>query len=112
MSIFWQARQDAGTPSRFTYKAPPIACVGPSQGQFLMGGVENKQLRQKGGMAGVLTFDHQWLLQPVEGGTKVTQFEVDRGFYVWFWDDSWVVPSYTKTAEALAARVSAIKRAN
>jgi len=74
--------------------------------------VENKQLRQKGGMAGVLTFDHQWLLQPVEGGTKVTQFEVDRGFYVWFWDDSWVVPSYTKTAEALAARVSTIKRAN
>lgn len=39
MSIFWQAQQDAGTPSRFTYKAPPIACVGPSQGQFLMGGV-------------------------------------------------------------------------
>ena len=71
--------------------------------------VENKQLRQKGGMTGVLTFDHQWLLQPVEGGTKLTQFEVDRGFYVWFWDDSWVEPSYTKIAEALAARVAGLK---
>ena len=39
MSFFWQAQQDADTPSRFTYTAPPIACVGASDNQFFMGGV-------------------------------------------------------------------------
>ncbi len=57
--------------------------------------VPQKELRQKGGMPGVLTFDHHWLLEPVAGGTRVIQYEIDRGFYVWFWDDSWVIPSYT-----------------
>ena len=46
----------------------------------------NRLLCQKGGFTGMLTFDHQWLLEPVEGGTKVTQHEIDRGLYVWFWD--------------------------
>lgn len=65
----------------------------------------NRRLRQTGGMAGVLTFDHQWLLQPAEGGTKVTQYEVDRGLYVWFWDDSWILPKYNETLEALDREV-------
>ncbi len=65
----------------------------------------NRRLRQTGGMAGFLTFDHQWLLQPAEGGTKVTQFEVDRGLYVWFWDDSWILPKYNETLEALDREV-------
>ena len=69
--------------------------------------VPQKLLRQKGGMTGIITFDHQWQLQPVEGGTRVTQYEVDRGIYVWFWDDSWIIPSYTKTLDALAQQVAA-----
>ena len=44
----------------------------------------NRLLRQKGGFTGMLTFDHQWILEPVEDGTKVTQYEIDRGLYVWF----------------------------
>ena len=68
--------------------------------------VPQKLLRQKGGMTGIITFDHQWQLQPVEGGTRVTQYEIDRGIYVWFWDDSWIIPSYTKTLDALAEHVA------
>jgi uncharacterized protein YndB with AHSA1/START domain len=66
----------------------------------------NRLLRQKGGFTGVLTFDHQWLLEPVEGGTKVTQYEIDRGVYVWFWDDSWIVPKYTEVLQALEREVA------
>ena len=66
----------------------------------------NRLLRQKGGLAGMLTFDHQWLLEPVEDGTKVTQYEIDRGLYVWFWDDSWIVPKYTEVLQALEREVA------
>ena len=69
--------------------------------------VPQKLLRQKGGMTGIITFDHQWQLEPVEGGTRVTQYEIDRGLYVWFWDDSWIIPGYTKTLDALAEQVAA-----
>lgn len=67
--------------------------------------VPQKQLRQKGGVPLVITFDHQWLLQPEGNGTRVTQYEVDRGFYVWFWDDSWIIPSYTDVLVALDKQV-------
>ena len=35
---FWQAQQDADTPSRFDFVAGPKACVGPAESQFFMGG--------------------------------------------------------------------------
>ncbi len=69
----------------------------------------NRELRQSGGYWGFLTFDHQWLLEPIEGGTKVIQHEVDQGFYMWFWDSSWIEPSYMKVSEALKERVAASK---
>lgn len=65
----------------------------------------NRELRQYGGYWGFLTFDHQWLLEPADGGTLVIQHEVDQGFYMWFWDSSWITPSYTKVSEALRDRV-------
>lgn len=65
-----------------------------------------RELRQSGGIPGLLTFDHQWLLEPIDGGTRVTQHEVDRGFWLWFWDSSWIVPAYAETSEALKARVA------
>ena len=65
----------------------------------------SKELRQTGGVPGLLTFDHQWLLKPVDGGTKVTQHEVDRGLGLWFWNSDWIEPSYAKTLEALKERV-------
>ncbi|WP_421981236.1 SRPBCC family protein [Roseibium sp.] len=70
-----------------------------------------RELRQTGGIPGLLTFDHQWLLEPVDGGTKVTQHEVDRGLGLWFWNSDWIEPSYAKTLEALKERVQT-KRAH
>lgn len=66
---------------------------------------QNRELRQTGGILGFLTFDHQWLLEPVEGGTKVIQHEIDQGLYMWVWDSSWIEPSYTRVSEALRDRV-------
>lgn len=63
-----------------------------------------KELRQKGGVPGILTFDHRWLLEPVPGGTRVTQYEVDRGIGLWFWDSSWIEPAYSKVNNALKIR--------
>lgn len=89
--------------------------VQPPEGDLIR--IENKvvemedyrRLRQTGGMTGIITFDHSWRLEPVEGGTRVTQYEIDRGAYVWFWDDSWVQPSYERVNEALQKRVLATK---
>ena len=65
-----------------------------------------RELRQTGGLPGIITFDHQWLLEPVEGGTIVTQHEVDRGLYLWFWDSSWIEPAYQRVNEALKHKVT------
>ena len=65
----------------------------------------NAELRQSGGVPGFLTFDHQWLLEPTEGGTLVIQHEVDRGIGLWFWNSDWIEPSYASVNDALAKRV-------
>ena len=64
-----------------------------------------KELNQYGGLRGVLTFDHQWLLEPVEGGTRVIQHEEYRGIGVWFWDPSWFEGAYQRAIEGLKARL-------
>lgn len=69
--------------------------------------VADRELRQSGGMPGVLTFDHRWLLEPVEGGTRVVQHEVDRGIGLWFWNSDWIEPAYSDVLDALARRVAA-----
>lgn len=70
--------------------------------------VPNRELRQGGGLPGVLTYNHVWRLQPIEGGTFVQQIDVDRGGFLWFWDSSWVEPAYRLANEALARRVLAL----
>jgi len=67
--------------------------------------VNQQLLNQTGGIPGVLTFNHKWLLNPVDGETRVTQHEEYRGIWVWFWDHSWVEPAYTQANEALKNRV-------
>ena len=67
--------------------------------------VEEKLLNQSGGVWGILTYDHRWMLEPVDGGTKVTQHEEYRGIGVWFWDYSWVEPAYAEANEKLKQRV-------
>ena len=70
--------------------------------------VTDRELRQSGGLPGVLTYNHAWLLAPVNGGRHVRQIDVDRGGFLWFWDSSWVEPAYQRANEALAARVLAL----
>ena len=72
--------------------------------------VPNRELRQGGGLPGVLTYNHRWILQPVEGGTLVRQIDVDRGGFLWFWDSTWVEPAYRMANEALAQRVLALNK--
>lgn len=63
-----------------------------------------RELRQYGGIPGFITFDHRWILEPVDGGTRVIQHEVDRGIYLWFWNSDWIEPSYASVLEALEQR--------
>ena len=72
--------------------------------------VELKELNQGGGIPGILTFDHKWLLEPVKEGTRVTQHEEYRGVGVLFWDASWVEPAYRNVNEALRNRVAYLKK--
>jgi len=65
----------------------------------------NSELRQTGGMPGIITYDHQWLLEPIEGGTKIIQHEVDRGALLWFWNSDWIEPAYLRASDALAEQV-------
>ena len=50
------------------------------------------ELYQSGGVPGILTFNHRWLLEPADDGTKVIQHEVDRGIGLWFWNSDWIEP--------------------
>lgn len=67
--------------------------------------LDEKKLHQFGGIRGILTFNHTWLLDPVDGGTRVTQHEEYSGIGVWFWNYSWVEPAYSQANEALKTRV-------
>jgi hypothetical protein len=63
--------------------------------------IEEKKLNQRGGIPGIMTFNHTWLLELVEEGTKVTQYEEYRGIGVLFWDPSWYESAYQRAIEAL-----------
>ena len=62
-------------------------------------------LNQFGGYVGVITFDHHYILEAVDGGTRVIQREDYTGFYVHFWDAEWMTPAYQSVNEALRDEV-------
>ena len=62
-------------------------------------------LNQFGGYRGIITFDHHYILEKVDAGTKVIQKEEYTGFYVNFWDSEWVEPAYRRVNEALKQEV-------
>ncbi len=66
-----------------------------------------RELNQAGGVWGILTFDHHWILEPVEGGTRVTQHEDYEGIGVLFFDPSWFEAAYGRGNRALRDRVLA-----
>ena len=55
-----------------------------------------------------MTFDHRWLLEHADGGTKVIQHEVDRGIGLWFWNEDLIEPAYAATNAALAEKVRSV----
>ena len=67
--------------------------------------VEDKQLNQQGGIWGILNVNHNWFLDPVPEGTRVTNREEWSGIGVLFWDYSWVEPTYKEMNENLKKQV-------
>jgi hypothetical protein len=66
---------------------------------------ETRLLNQCGGIPGILTFNHKWTMQPADNGTRVIQHEEHKGIGAWFWNYSWVEPTYQKAIEAPKDRV-------
>ncbi len=62
-------------------------------------------LNQYGGYNGIITFDHHYILEPVDGGTRVIQREDYTGAYVHFWDESGMEPTYNLVNVALRDEV-------
>ena len=68
--------------------------------------VDQKLLNQFGGIPGILTFNHKYILDPVDEGSRVTIHEDYRGIGVLFWDAGWVEPAYEKINIELKERVA------
>lgn len=56
--------------------------------------IPNKLLNQGGGMPLILTFDHKYILEPYENGTKLTIHEDYKGIGVNFWNPAPVQDAY------------------
>ena len=67
--------------------------------------VPNQKLHQRAGFPGVLTADHQWLLEETPEGTRIIQHEEYRGVGVLFYDPSYVQVLYAEGLAALKARL-------
>ena len=67
--------------------------------------IPNRLLNQGGGMSLILTFDHKYILEPSNTGTKLTIHEDYRGIGVNFWNPAPVEMAYARLNEALKARV-------
>ena len=61
----------------------------------------NELINQKGGMMGVLTFDHRYILSATDQGTTVRIHERYRGIMVPFWDPAPVEHAYERLLLAL-----------
>ena len=67
--------------------------------------VPNEWMHQGGGIPLVLTYDHNWHLEAVPEGTKVTQYEYYTGVYVLFWDPTPARLAYEQGNKNLKARL-------
>ncbi len=67
--------------------------------------IPEKLINQKGGMEGILTFNHKYILESVEEGTKVTIHEDYRGIMVPFWNPAPVEKAYAQLLKSLKERV-------
>lgn len=71
--------------------------------------IEDSLLNQKGGIPGILTFNHKYILEPAKGGTNVIIQEDYKGIGVLFWDPSPVQEAYERLCKNLNDRVIQLK---
>jgi hypothetical protein len=71
--------------------------------------IEQKLLNQFGGIPGILTFNHKYILDPVDAGTRVTIHEDYRGIGVIFWNAGWVEPAYERINIELKKQVTLLE---
>ncbi len=74
--------------------------------------VSNKLLNQGGGMPFILTFDHQYILEPLENRTKMVIHEDYTGIGVNFWNPKPVGKAYGRLNEALKKRIDSLNNWN
>ena len=67
--------------------------------------VPNEWMHQGGGYPAILTYDHNWRLEPLPGGTRVIQHEDYTGLYVFFWNPESVERAYEQGNANLKARL-------
>lgn len=70
--------------------------------------IPNQLLNQGGGMPIVLTFDHKYILESMDNGTKLTIHEDYVGLYVNFWNPDPVGAAYGRLCEAIKNRVEGL----
>ncbi|MEM1119977.1 MAG: SRPBCC domain-containing protein [Bacteroidota bacterium] len=70
--------------------------------------IPNQLLNQGGGMKGVITCDHRYILEAIDGQTKVTIHEDYAGIYVNFWNPKPVAAAYERLNQALKRRVESM----
>ena len=68
--------------------------------------ITERRINQAGGMKGILTFNHNYTLEPQDGGTLLTISEEYRGIAVPFWSPSEVEQAYARLCQSIKNRVS------
>ena len=71
--------------------------------------IENELLNQGGGIPGVLTYNHQYILEETQEGTRLTIHEDYRGIGVPFWNPSPVHKAYERLCGDLKNRAETFK---
>lgn len=71
---------------------------------------ENELLNQKGGVKGILTFDHRYIIKSEGNNTKVIIHEDYRGIAVNFWNPSSVQLAYDQLIADLKEQVEKNER--
>lgn len=64
-----------------------------------------EHINQAGGIPGVLTFDHHYMLEPIQDGTKLTVHETYRGVGVPFWNPKEVQLAYDRLCDDIERRL-------
>ncbi len=67
--------------------------------------IPGREIHQSAGIPGVLTANHQWLIEPVSDGTRVVQHEEYRGTGVLFYDPADAERLYREGLAALKSRL-------